>query len=228
MLENTVVISLCCVISIIMIFPGPRGIAAIHNHLVVVDNTNNVIKMYNNDGTLAFDFHTVPHSEVGNTAVELCSVAVNNTGNIIVGDVKRMVVSEHRPTDGSLIHTMSVSTAPYFLAIDNNNRVVVSGYNQHKVDIVDGNGTSLLTIKPTFNGQEVQFCRGICCNRSGIYIAVCNLNHYSGHIHHYDDDGTFLSCIAQGLQYPRGITFTAHGHQLVAADHRSVKIYHIL
>ena len=112
--------------------------------------------MFNNDGTLAFDFHTVPHSEVGNTAVDLRSVAVNNTGNIIVGDVNRMVVSEHRPTDGSLIHTMSVSTAPYFLAIDNTNRVVVSGYNQHKVDIVDGNGTSLLTIKPTINGQEVQ------------------------------------------------------------------------
>ena len=57
-------------ISIIIIFPDPRGIAAILNHLVVVDNTN-VIKMYNNDGTLAFDFHTVPHSEVGNTAVNL-------------------------------------------------------------------------------------------------------------------------------------------------------------
>ena len=210
-----------------MIFPDPRGIAAIHNHLVVVDCTNNVIKMYNNDGTLAFDFRTVPHSEVGNTAVDLWSVAVNNTGNIIVGDVKRMVVSEHRPTDGSLIHTMSVSTAPYFLAIDNTNRVVVSDYHQHKVDIVDGNGTSLLTIKPTINGQEVQYCTGICCNRSGIYIAVHN-GYNTGHIHHYDDDGTFLSCIVQGLYRPRGITFTADGHQLVAADKYSVKIYHIV
>ena len=209
-----------------MIFPDPRGIAAIHNHLVVVDDTN-VIKMYNNDGTLVFDFHTVPHSEVGNTAVDLQSVAVNNTGNIIVGDVKRMVVSEHRPTDGSLIHTMQVSTAPYFLAIDNNTRVVVSDYNQHKVDIVDGNGTSLLTIKPTINGQEVQHCHGICCDRSGIYIAVSNGSN-TGHIHHYDDDGTFLSCIAQGLDNPMGITFTAHGHQLVAADKYSVKIYHIV
>ena len=96
--------------------------------------------MYNNDGTLAFDFHTVPHSEVGNTAVNLWSVAVNNTGNIIVGDVKRMVVSEHRPTDGSLIHTMPVKTKPYFLAIDSNNRVVVSAGDQ-QVDIFDGNST---------------------------------------------------------------------------------------
>ena len=124
-------------------------------------------------------------------------------------------------------HTMSVSTAPCFLAIDNTNRVVVSDYYQHKVDIVDGNGTSLLTIKPTINGQEVQYCRGICCNRSGIYIAVCN-GFNTGHIHHYDDDGTFLSCIVQGLYWPLGITFTAHGHQLVAADYHSVKIYHIM
>ena len=192
-----------------MMFPDPRGIATIHNHLVVVDNTNNVIKMYNNDGILAFDFHTVPHSEVGITAVDLQSVAVNNTGNIIVGDVERMVVSEHSSTDGSLIHTMSVTTRPYFLAIDNTNRVVVSGYNQHKVDIVDGNGTSLLTIKPTINGQEVQYCRGICCNRSGIYIAVHNGSN-TGHIHHYDDDGTFLSCIVQGLYWPTWESHSLH------------------
>ena len=194
---------------------------------MVVDYTNNVIKMYNHDGTPAFDFHTVPHSEVGNTAVDLWSVAVNNTGNIIVGDVKRMVVSEHSSTDGSLIHTRQVKTAPCFLAIDNNNRVVVSSGYQHKVDIVDGNSTSLLTIKPTINGQEVQHCTGICCDGSGIYIAVCN-GFNTGHIHHYDNDGTFLSCIDQSLYNPTGITFTADGNQLVVADCQSVKIYHMV
>ena len=75
---------------------------------------------------------------------------------------------------------------------------------QHKVDIVDGNGTSLLTIKPTINGREVQYCTGICCDGSGIYIAVRNGVANTGHIHHYDDDGTFLSCIDQGLHNPRG------------------------
>ena len=118
-------------------------------------------------------------------------------------------------------------TTPSFLAIDNKNRVIVSGNDQRKVDIVDGNGTSLLTIKPTINGQEVQYYTGICCNRSGIYIAMSN-GFNAGHIHHYDDDGTFLSCIVQGLYNPLGITFTAHGYQLVAADTESVKIYHIM
>ena len=49
------------------------------------------------------------------------------------------------------------------------------------------------------------------------YTLQCPMGFNTGHIHHYDDDGTFLSCIVQGLYYPRGITFTADGHQLVVA-----------
>ena len=143
---------------------------------------------------------------------------------LIVGDVKRSVITKHNCSDGSLINTVSVKTEPYFIAIDSNDRVVVSGGDK-RVDIVDGNGATLVTIKPTINGQPVKYCRGVCCDSSYIYIAVLNWDYNTGHIHRYDIEGRFLSCIVRGLYCPGGISLTPNGQQLAVADFKSVKIY---
>ncbi|XP_038062902.1 E3 ubiquitin-protein ligase TRIM56-like [Patiria miniata] len=204
----------------------PCGIAATRsdNRLVVVEEGASHVKVFNSDNTLAYEFPTVPPSEVGKTTVDLQSVAVKNDGTIAVGDVARMVLTVHSPTDGELLHTIPVKIKPYFLAFDSNDRVIISGLSSQTVDIAGGNGTTKRTIKPTINGQPVEFCNGVCTDSSGIYVAMQN-GANTGHIHHYDPQGGFLQCIAQGLHNPRGITFTSGG-QLAVADWTSVKVYH--
>ncbi|XP_071809091.1 uncharacterized protein [Asterias amurensis] len=202
---------------------NPWGVAAFQNQLVIVDETNSV-KMYNRNGTKMFEFHTVPHSEVGNTSVNLRSVAVMKD-TIMVGDVKRSVITKHRSSDGSLIDTVSVQTQPYYLAIDSKDRVVVSGWGEQPVDIVELTGTLLFSINTKINSQQVLSCRGVCCDSSAIYIAVSNVVFNTGHIHQYDTQGRFLSCIAQGLYSPFGISLTSDGQQLAVANLKSVKIY---
>ncbi|XP_071787384.1 E3 ubiquitin-protein ligase TRIM33-like [Asterias amurensis] len=201
---------------------SPLAVAAFQNQLVIVDQTNSV-KMYNRNGNKMFEFHTVPHSEMGKTSVDLRSVAVIKD-TIMVGDLKRSVITKHRSSDGSLIDTVSVQTEPHFLAIDSKDRVVVSGGNRQQVDIVDITGTTLFSINPKINSQPVRYCRGVCCYSSAIYIAVSN-GAGTGHIHQYDTRGRFLSCIAQGLYIPSGISLTSDGQQLAVADWNSVKIY---
>ncbi|XP_038062901.1 uncharacterized protein LOC119733393 [Patiria miniata] len=203
----------------------PRGIAATRsdNRLVVVEEATSHVKVFNSDNTLAYKFPTVPPSEVGKTAVDLRSVAVKNDFTIAVGDVARMVLTVHSPTDGELLHTIPVKIKPYFLAFDSNDRVIIRGLSSQTVNIADGNGTTKSTIKPTINGQPVEHCNGVCTDSSGIYVAMCNGGN-TGHIHHYDPQGGFLQCIAQGLHYPQGITFTSDG-QLAVADWYSVKMY---
>ncbi|XP_071809640.1 E3 ubiquitin-protein ligase TRIM56-like [Asterias amurensis] len=201
----------------------PVAVAAFQNQFVIVDLTNSV-KMYNRNGTKMFEFHTVPHSEVGKTSVNLHSVAIMKDKSIIVGDVGRSVITKHRSSDGSLIDTVSVQTEPHFLAIDSKDRVVVSGEDRQQVDIVELTGTTLFSINPKINSQQVLSCRGVCCDSSAIYIAVSN-GSGTGHIHQYDTQGRFLSCIAQGLYYPWGISLTSDGQQLAVADDQSVKIY---
>ena len=185
--------------------------------------------MYNEDGTLVFQFTTLPLNKVGKRdKVGIRGVTAKKDGHILVGDVKRMVVTVHRPTDGELISTMPVTTQPFFLAVDNSGRVVVSGVDQQQVAVIDDNGTTLLAIKPTIDGQQVKYCQGVCCDTSsGLYIAM-SLGLDTGHIHHYDSCGRFLSCIAKGLYAPHGITLTSDRKQLAVADYYSVKIYHIV
>ncbi|XP_071786898.1 uncharacterized protein [Asterias amurensis] len=199
----------------------PESIAAFKNQLVIVDETNSV-KMYNRNGNKMFEFHTVPHSEVGKTSVDLQSVAVIKD-TIMVGDVKRSVITKHRSSDGSLIDTVSVQTRPLYLAIDNKDRVVFGGGIPPQVDIVGVDGGTL-SIYPKIDSQLVKSCRGVCCDSSAIYIAVDNKDFNTGHIHRYDTRGRFLSCIVQGLYNPGGISLTSDGQQLAVADN-SVKIY---
>ncbi|XP_038062529.1 E3 ubiquitin-protein ligase TRIM56-like [Patiria miniata] len=204
-----------------------RGNAATRsdNRLMVVQEGAPHVKVFKSDNTLAYKFPTVPTSEVGKTAVDLRSVAVKNDGTIAVGDVARMVLTVHSPTDGKLLRTIPVKIKPYFLAFDNNDRAIISDYLSQTVDIVIGNDTTKRTIKPT-NGQRVTYCCGICTDSSGFYVAMhSGDNTMTGHIHHYDPQGGFLQCIAQGLRSPWGITFTSDG-QLAVADHFSVKMYH--
>ena len=184
--------------------------------------------MYNEDGTLVFQFTTLPLNKVGKTDVCIRGVTAKKDGHILVGDVKRMVVTVHRPTDGALTSTMPVTTRPAFLAVDNSDRVVVSGGDQ-QVAVIDDNGSTRLTIKPTIDGQQVKYCQGVCCDTSsGLYIATYNGPVDTGHIHHYDSCGRFLSCIAKGLAIPQGIILTSDRKQLAVADYYSVKIYHIV
>ncbi|XP_038062666.1 E3 ubiquitin-protein ligase TRIM56-like isoform X2 [Patiria miniata] len=204
----------------------PRSIAATHidNRLVVVEEGASHVKVFKSDNTLAYEFPTVPPSEVGKTAVDLKSVAVKNDGTIAVGDVARMVLTVHSPTDGELLHTIPVKIRPYSLAFDSNAQVIISDYTSHTVDIAGDNGTSKCTIKPTINGQPVKQCNGVCTDSTGIYVAM-HKGDNTGHIHHYDPQGGFLKCIARGLHYPKGITFTSDG-QLAVADYYRVKMYH--
>ncbi|XP_038062939.1 tripartite motif-containing protein 72-like [Patiria miniata] len=205
----------------------PLGIAATRagDRLVVVEEGASHVKVFNSNNTLAYEFPTVPPSdEVDKTAVDLHSVAVKNDDTIVVGDARRMVLTEHSPTDGELLRTIPVKIKPYFLAVDDSNdRIVISDKSQ-AVDVADGNGTTRRTIKPTMNDEPVQYCNGVYTDSSGIYVAMEN-GPSTRHIHHYDPQGGFLKCIAQGLHSPRGITLTSDG-QLAVADWYSIKIIH--
>ncbi|XP_038062938.1 E3 ubiquitin-protein ligase TRIM56-like [Patiria miniata] len=207
----------------------PWAVAAIHNpaqSLVALDKSKHV-KVFNmKDNTLAMQFSTVEQSQVDKTQVELRSVVIKRNGTILVGDVKRMVWTEHRPIDGEILRTVPVQVPPWYLAVDDDtDRVVVSGRETKKVDVADSKGTTLRTIEPTINGKPVWSCRGVCCDSSGIYLAMLQSVLGTGHIHHYDIDGRFLDCLAHDLFDPCGIALTSDG-QLAVPDGHSVKMYH--
>ncbi|XP_038065195.1 E3 ubiquitin-protein ligase TRIM56-like [Patiria miniata] len=206
-------------------------IQVVANDVVVVSNQwvcahSDKMMVYHRDTTHKCDFHVVP--EVGNADNSLLSVAIMPNGNIIAG-LKKKVLIELDPRDGDILHTMPVKIRPGFLVVLSNGWIVISDWKQGLVEIVEvsnGNAVTVNTIRPTIDGKPVKYCKGVCSKSSGIYIAADTGYIKTGHIHHYNCTGQFVSCVAQGLYDPYGITFTADGQQLAVADRYSVKIYH--
>ncbi|XP_022086118.1 E3 ubiquitin-protein ligase TRIM71-like [Acanthaster planci] len=203
-----------------------NDVTATRNYLIVLDPL--AVKVYRrDDAQLIHEFPTVHPNEVGNTRVNLFGVAVKKTGNIIVGDCERKVLTE-LTQDGELLHTIPVAIKPYFLATAANDWIAISDKDRkkiHIVDVSDGNvAKKIVTIKPTIDGEQAS-CRGVCSDSSDIYLAASTEFYDSGHIHRYDMRGQFISCVAQNLYNPYGITFLADGKQLAVADFHSVKIY---
>ncbi|XP_038062456.1 tripartite motif-containing protein 2-like [Patiria miniata] len=207
----------------------PVAVAAIHNpeqRLLVLEEGSKYVKVFNmKDNTLVKQFPTVPKHQVDKTKMNLSSLAVTKN-SILVGDTYNMVWTEHKATDGEILHTIPVQTPPWFLAVDDDTDiVVVSGGDTKKVEVGNSKGRTIWTINPTINGEQVGNCKGVCCDSSGIYLAVDQCVSGTGYIHHFDLDGRFLACLAQGLHAPQGMTFTSEG-QLAVADLSTVKIYH--
>ncbi|XP_022100152.1 uncharacterized protein LOC110984345 [Acanthaster planci] len=203
---------------VIRVLGKPLDVAAIpkSDRIVVVDSTK-YVRVLSKEGTLQAKFPTVPPNEVEKTEVNLRSVAVKRDGTIVVGDVKRKVWTEHRPTDGALKRTMPVKTKPYFLAVDSTDRVVVSGIVS-TVRVLDTNGITLFKIKPNVEGERVKQLSGVCCIGSDIYVTMNNGAEHTGHIHHYDSSGVFVGCLAQGEQLPLGMAFISNRQELAVAN----------
>ncbi|XP_038072776.1 tripartite motif-containing protein 3-like [Patiria miniata] len=202
----------------------PRDVAVTNHHLVVVDDTA-FVKMFSlTESGAHFQFPTVP-CEVSNDHVDLRSVAVDGSGHIVVGDVKRKVLTEHKPRDGAIVRVLQLETPPEFLAINSVSHTLVSGEYSGIAQGVN-QGDTVFTIMPTIKGTRVRCCTGVSWGKHGlIYIAMHNKTTGSGHVHMYDALGRFVKCIIQGLYLPQGIGLTEDDKQIVVADYDNIKVY---
>ncbi|XP_022108359.1 tripartite motif-containing protein 2-like [Acanthaster planci] len=202
----------------------PRDVASVNNCLVVADNTCNV-KVYDARRSQAFQFVTTPMDIDAQTPVNIVSVAVREDGTLLVGDVERRVVTEHRPTDGRLLHTIPTNVPPYFLDVGPEGRLLLSGLDTGEVEEISGESKSIFTVRPVIASGDQVSCRGVCYGKDGsFYVVVHGKESNIGHIHKYSSTGEFLGCVAQDLYDPNGIALTAQG-ELAVADCFSVKVY---
>ncbi|XP_071806794.1 E3 ubiquitin-protein ligase TRIM33-like isoform X4 [Asterias amurensis] len=220
---------------------GQSGIASFRNGLMAADE-NGCVQIYNEDLTTTSQLHPFLDGKIDKKSRKkgyptfesldffdpYTCICVKKDGTILVGHSKENVITLiHRPAGKPMYTTrISLPKSPRFLATDCNDRIIVSCGTGHQVIVIDDQGATLVTIKPTTNGHSVKYCSGVCCDGSDIYVAVNNHDPVSGHIHRYDGDGKFISCIIQGLHRPMGITFTEDGqHHLAVADGNNVSIY---
>ncbi|XP_038065287.1 E3 ubiquitin-protein ligase TRIM56-like [Patiria miniata] len=202
----------------------PRDVASIDDRIVVADNTA-AVKVYDAQRSLAFRFVTTPPGTDTKTPVNIVSVAVKKDGVIVVGDVERKVVTEHRSTDGELLRTIPTNVPPYFLDVGETDKLLLSGLDTGDVEEIDGVGTAKFTVRPVIAGEDQVSCGGVCYGEEGnFYVVVHGKESHIGHVHQYTSAGEFLGCVAQDLYDPNGIALTTRG-ELAVADCFSVKVY---
>ena len=170
-------------------------------------------------------------------------IAVNSkTGEIVVGDYHRELVTVHNGEDFTLQKEIYVDLKPVHVAVNKKNQVAVCMMNHElnrrtdkfcdhfKVVVFDYTGDELFTIVPKISGGEVDKSLGIVYDSGcGLYIAVSKFDksllnkENGGHIHYYGSSGEFVKCVAKGLYWPLGMGI---GKNLLAvADKKSVRVY---
>ncbi|XP_022100720.1 tripartite motif-containing 13-like [Acanthaster planci] len=182
----------------------PRDVSVTSHYMVVVDDTA-FVKMFALDKSVQnFQFSTVPSCEVETTNVDLQSVAINGCGNVVVGDVKRNMLTEHQPSDGVIVRELPLDTPPEFLAINSESQALVSSEYSGVVKCIH-QGRTAFTIMPTIRGTKVRCCTGVSWGKDQVfYVAMHNKASGTGQVHLYGASGQFLKCIIQGLHFTPG------------------------
>ncbi|XP_071786907.1 uncharacterized protein [Asterias amurensis] len=202
----------------------PFGVTVTSDDLLLVTDGQDV-KVYDRELRYIRQFRPSQNQVEGQSESLLHGIAVDKKDRIAVVDCKRKVISLHN-MDGSIISTIhrdDISSICY-LSLSSKERLIFKNSQKMKLVCVDFMGNEVFNISTSIDGKPA-YPYGVCCDDAGdIYVSVHNGGFVGiDEIHHYDASGEHIGCVARGLHYPQGMTFTPTG-DLIVADWRSVKV----
>ncbi|XP_071795874.1 uncharacterized protein [Asterias amurensis] len=204
----------------------PTGAAVTSDDLLLVTDGQDV-KVY--DGELRFirKFRPSQNEVEGQSGSMLFGIAVDKKKDrIAVSDCRGKVISLHNK-DGSTFSTIHHDEIDGmgFLSVNSKERLIFTNHDESKLACLDFMGNEVFNISTSIDGKPVK-PTGVCCDDAGdIYVSIHCDTEGTSEIHHYDASGKHIGCVAGGLLYPQGLTFTTTG-DLIVADLNSVKILH--
>ncbi|XP_071787521.1 uncharacterized protein [Asterias amurensis] len=201
----------------------PFGVTVTSDDLLLVTDGQDV-KVYDRELRYIRQFRTSQNQVEGQSESLLRGIAVDKKDRIAVADCKRKVISLHN-MDGSIISTIhhgDISSYCY-LSVSSKERLIFTNYGKMKLVCVDFLGNEVFNISTSVDGKYFN-AYGLCCDDAGdIYVSVRCIGWGTDEIHHYDASGEHIGCVARGLFYPLGMTFTSTS-DLIVANWYSVKV----
>ncbi|XP_071787507.1 uncharacterized protein [Asterias amurensis] len=201
----------------------PFNVAVTSDDLLLVTDGQDV-KVYDRELRYIRQFRPSQNQVEGQSESLLCGIAVDKKDRIAVVDCKRKVISLHN-MDGSIISTIHHDdiSSDCCLSVSSKERLIFTNYDEMKLFCVDFMGNEVFNISTSIDGKPA-YPYGVCCDDAGdIYVSVYCGGFGAYEIHHYDASGEHIGCVARGLFYPLGMTFTPTG-DLIVADMHSVKV----
>ncbi|XP_072045817.1 E3 ubiquitin-protein ligase TRIM71-like [Amphiura filiformis] len=186
------------------------------------------VNVYDPNGTYKYRFPTESPSNVSSDAqdTELCGLALDNQGCLLVGEINQKYISKHR-LDGSHVSSIKVSIPPGYIAVTSTDNLIVSNGNcSHPpiVQVVDPTGNILHTLNPP-SGVSLWYPFGICCTADDIYIANWQPARNGGGIYCYSISGQYMGCITQEVDWSAGLALIENENKLLVVEEKKVKIF---
>ncbi|MEM4634918.1 MAG: 6-bladed beta-propeller [Candidatus Nitrosocaldus sp.] len=192
--------------------------------LIVTDNLNNRIQVFDADGNFLFKFGIPGYDPGGFTHPS--GVAVNSNGDIVVADLHnyRIQVFDSKGTYkfqfGKASSYDGQFTYPISVAVDSKDRIIVVDTYMHRVQVFDADGNFLFKFGKEGSGDgEFSFPTGVAVD-SKDRIIIADV--WNNRIQVFDADGNFLFKFGKEgsgdgeFSFPTGVA--AHRDMLVVVD----------
>ncbi|CAH1772925.1 unnamed protein product, partial [Owenia fusiformis] len=171
---------------------------------------NGVICIYAQDGQHIKDI-TTPFTN-------LSGIACNSDGELVVSDTYTKTISHINYQTGEKLHTTSDTELfdwPHYIAVSNNNNVIVSDMGRDCITVVSRQGKKLLQYG-TIGSEEGQLHspHGVCSDGEHIIVA----DYWNHRVSLISSDGNFLQHLltrGDGLAGPMAVTIGHQGNLLV-------------
>ena len=216
--------------------------------IAVVDQTS-FVKIFNKDGDFLHSFTIRGKTESRAEKPKAYSIDVTSDAQILVGDVRRKVITMHAVSGDKCewLRKVNLNIEPHFLATTFQNgrhQVLVCDWKAGLVNAIDlaveDKDDNVIFELDNFKVDGFKgLPKGLAYDNNGhFFIAVSRLDDSSdnsnttknvfantGHIHQYSSCGKFELCLFRGLSHPRGMTW--FNGRLYIANTRSIAILHV-
>jgi len=184
-------------------------------HIIVTDSVNAAVKIFKQNG----DF-IVAYGD--NTMFEFpCGLAVTSHNYIVVSDVcKHCIIVMHRNgevrnTFGNYGDKITDLDQPYFLCVDQEDRIIISDFGNTSIKIFNIDGIILqyfTQLDFKLHNEHYVTLHGITVDPDGHIVVIGNSSVYIA-----ANNGRFWEVLlpSDGLFSPRGIAYSNTGHLII-------------
>ena len=149
----------------------------------------------------------------------LYGLAIDYTGNLLVGDYQNNYINKHRQ-DGTPLGSIKVGIAPRYIAVTSQDTIVIATWDKPP-QIVSNTGQVMHTLMHPVDESQWD-PHGVYCHAD----IICVANVTTGNILCYSESGKYLGPIPIPPIYPTGgLVMTPDGKTLLVCEYNSVKVF---
>ena len=193
---------------------------------IIINSENNIfltdwsehIRMYEISGKFKGQWvSSCPEATSGSPCLH--GLAIDHTGNLLVGDCKNNYINKHRQ-DGTLLGSIKVGIDPRYIAMTSQDTIVIATWHKPP-EILSSTGQVMHTLKHPVDESQ-WYPQGVYCHAE----IICVANWKTHNILCFTESGKYLGPIPIPSVSPRGgLVMTPDGKTLLVCESYSVKVF---